>query len=349
MPLNSQEKYNKLDTEDMYHKIIHMPEHILNAYFKSSIFIPSNFSKLDLQRINKVVICGMGGSAIAGDIFSAIYSDQITIQIVKDYRLPKIDENTFVIGCSYSGQTEETLSCIESALNKTKFIAGISTGGKLEAILKDQYYYINIPLGYPPRSAIAFLFFSLIKIAENFKIISSQKVIIEKIAANLMIKAGAIARSIPTVMNFAKSNAEAIHNKIPIIYSVNPQLAPVAYRWKCQINENSKYPCFYHTFPEMNHNEIEGWESKEHNEKFIPIFLRFFEDIPAYEKRLSVFKQILNKENIEYLEFYGDGESLLSRIFSLIYLGDMISYYLAILTETNPTTINHISFLKDNL
>lgn len=349
MPLNSQEKFYKLDTEDMYHKIIHMPEHILKAYNEPVFNKPEAFSNLELSSINKIVICGMGGSAIAGDIFNNMFSEKLNIQTVKDYHLPYIDKRSLVICCSYSGNTEETISCLNEAFGKTDNIAGITTGGQLGELLKDKYLTINVPTGYPPRSAIAWLFFSLIKLAELFKIIPSQELFIEKTAANLMTKAGAIAKSIPTVMNFAKSSTETIQGKIPLIYAINPSLAPVAYRWKCQINENSKYPCFYHIFPEMNHNEIEAWESKTFNSQFIPVFLRLFNDEPRYEKRLTVFKKILNKENIDYLEFYADGDNPYSKVFSLIYLGDMISYYLGIITEMNPTTINHILYLKDNL
>ncbi len=344
--LENLESIKKIDSLDMYHKIIHMPEHILNTYNNAQIL---NFDANLKKEINQIIICGMGGSAIAGDIIESIYKNLIPVRTVKDYNLPFCNEKTLVIACSYSGNTEETLSCLQSALSKTKNIWGVTTGGKLFDMLNPNYPIIQLNDGYPPRSAIAFLFFSLIKVLELEKIIPNQSKDVNKLCAYLMQKAGAIAKSVPTNLNLAKNTAIHIENKIPIIYSANPVLAPIAYRWKCQINENTKYPAFHHTLPEMNHNEIEAWENEKHRDIFIPLILRYFDEKPDYAKRLSVLYQLFNEHNIDYLEFFGDGDSEYGKAFSLIYLGDMISFYLAILSETNPTSINFIDYLKNHL
>lgn len=337
-----------LDTDDMYHKIIHMPEHILQAYNTPNIKYPKDFTPAT-NNIKRIVICGMGGSAIAADIIYALFNHLIPINISKDYNTPFIDENTLLIACSYSGDTEETLACVNSAIKNTKHIWAVTTGGKLKDIIDNKFPYLEITKGYPPRSAIAFLFFSVLKALEIEAIIPDQSKSVQKVAANLMMKAGAIAKSVPQINNLAKSSAEQINNKVPLFYSSNPLLAPVAYRFKCQINENAKYPAFFHTFPEMNHNEIEAWENMEHNAKFIPVFIRFFNENALYEKRLTVFKKILSDNHIDYLEFFADGDTDIAKLFSLIYLGDMISYYLAILNNTNPTTIKFINYLKQNI
>ncbi len=148
-------------------------------------------------------------------------------------------------------------------------------------------------------------------------------------------------------MNFAKQTAEQLVNKIPIIYAGEPLYSPLAYRWKCQINENAKYPSFHNTFPEMNHNEIEGWEAK--NKEMIPIFLAPFAQQEKYSKRVIAFKKLLIQHNFTYLDFLGEGDSTIEQLFSLVYLGDMISFYLAILLNVNPTTISYIDFLKKEI
>jgi len=337
-----------LDTEDMYHKIIHMPEHILQAYNTPILHNYTN-DESKTSNIEKIVICGMGGSAIAADLIKSLYNKQLTIDVCKDYQLPFINSKTLVITCSYSSETEETLSCLNQALEKTEHIWGVTTGGKLAETLSDKYPYLEIVKGFPPRSAIAYLFFSVLKILELNKLIASENVNVQKTAANLMMKAGAIAKSVPIINNLAKSTSELMNNKIPLFYASNPLLSPIAYRLKCQINENTKYPAFYHYSPEMNHNEIEAWENQNFNNKFIPVFLRFFEEDINYEKRLKVFKKLLTENGIEFIELFADGDNNISRFFSLIYLGDMISFYLAICNNTNPTTINFINFLKKNI
>ncbi len=336
----------QIDTEDMYHKIIHMPEHILEAYFKANIH---HFEKNPQTKINKVIISGMGGSAIAGDIIYALYNQNISINIVKDYYLPYCDENTLFIACSYSGDTEETVACLKTAIEKKAIIWGVTTGGKVKSIIDNLYPWLELKPGFPPRSAIAWLFFSVLKVLELNGIVEDQTKAVNKVAAALMMKAGAVAKSVPSTQNFAKSSAENLNGKIPLLYSSNPVLSAVAYRWKCQINENTKYPAYFHTFPEMNHNEIEAWENKSFNNHFMPVFLRFFNEENNYEKRIRVFKKLLNEQNIDYLEFFADGDIPLTKVFSLIYLGDMISFYLAILNQTNPTTINFINYLKQNI
>lgn len=347
--LDDLEKQKLLDTENMYHKIIHLPEQILKSYFEPNIHKPGSFEQLNLKDIKRVIICGMGGSAISGDIAEAAFGTKIPFDVVKNYQIPFLDENTLVIICSYSGNTEETVSCLKQAITNTKFIGAITSGGKVKEIVDKNYCWVELHPGLPPRSAIGYLFFSLMKVLETFEIIPEHKKKVNLAISNLMKKTDAITNTTPSEKNLAKSSAEKIQDKIPIIYSSNPQLAPLAYRWKCQFNENSKYPAFFHTFPEMNHNEIEGWEVKGFKDIFIPIILKKLDDEKKYQKRINAFKKILKKNDTEYLEFFVEGESLVEEIFSLIYLGDMISYYLAILQKVNPTSIEFINFLKEEI
>jgi glucose/mannose-6-phosphate isomerase len=345
--LDDQVRMDALDTDDMYHKIIHMPEHILTTYEGQNLHTPP--SDPDYSAVSKIIFCGMGGSAISGDIARSAFSCYKPFEVIKDYNLPAITDTTMVIACSYSGNTEETLSCLRAAIKQTPYIGAITSGGEVRKLVENNYPWVELTPGLPPRSAIGYLFFSVVKLLEFTDIIPSQEKTVQKVVAGLMGKAGAIAHNVATEMNLAKSSAEKIKGKIPIIYASRPPLASLAYRWKCQINENAKYPAFTHTFPEMNHNEIEGWEAAGFNHTFIPIFLASMQEEHNYQKRLDVFKHLLRKTNVEYLEFFTEGCSLVEEIFSLIYLGDMISYYLAILQEVNPTSIAYIHYLKEHI
>jgi len=347
--LDDIKKIEKLDPEDMYHKIIHLPEHILNAYQNSQLDIPQTFKQLNLKKIRRIVICGMGGSAISADIAKTAFGNLIPIEVVKDYSIPYLDNETLIITISYSGNTEETLSCLQQGMEKTDFIAAITSGGKVKNIVDGRYCWAELPIGLPPRSAIGYLFFSLVKILENFNIISPQEQMVKQLITDLIKKAGAISVNTPTEENIAKSAALQIQGKIPIIYGSSPTLAPLAYRWKCQINENAKYPAFYNYFPEMNHNESEGWEAAGFGKKFVPIILGRLKEEHNYKKRINAFKKIFGKIEVKYLEYFVEGDSLIEEIFSLIYLGDMISFYLAILQEVDPTTIEFINFLKKEI
>lgn len=347
MTLLDDEKKYLLDTEDMYHKIIHMPEHILETYKAENLHIPAQ--EPDYSAITNIVFCGMGGSAISGDIARVAFGRFKPFEVIKDYHLPPITNTTLLIACSYSGNTEETVTCLRSASKYTPYLAAITSGGEVKKIVENSHPWIELTPGMPPRSAIGYLFFSVVKLLEHMKIIPLQEKTVLSTVALLIKKAGAVAHNVAEEQNLAKHGASVIKGKIPIIYASRPELAPLAYRWKCQINENAKYPAFMNTFPEMNHNEIEGWEVAGFTDTFIPIFLSSMQEEHNYQKRLDAFKQLLGKKQTEYLEFYTEGNSLVEEIFSLIYLGDMISYYVAILQGVNPTSIDYINYLKENI
>ena len=347
--LDNSKIVEQLDKDGMYHRIIHMPEQAFMAYNETELSIPDNFKEKNLKNISKLVICGMGGSAISGDIAKAAFGKYLPVEVVKDYHIPFVDENALVIAMSYSGNTIETLTCLKQALETTEFVASVTSGGEVEQLIKGKFPYMKLPGGNPPRSAIAWLFVGLVRILELNEIVPNQAEVIKKVIANLIKKAGALCFDCPQEQNLAKHAANSIFGKIPIIYTSDPVVAPLAYRWKCQFNENSKQPAFSNTFPEMNHNEIVGWEDVETSKNFIPIILKRFRETEVYAKRIIAFKELLDKNKVEYLEFFLEGGSEIEEIFSLIYLGDMISYYLALLKQVDPTEIDYIDYLKKHI
>ena len=334
--------YNRFDIENMYQQIISLPKQIEEIYF--------NKHKTELlqyyRNIKNIVICGMGGSAIAGDISKTLFEDEIPICVVKDYKIPKyFNESTLGIVCSYSGNTEETVSCFKALQECGAQIAMITSGGILKHFSNEGYIIKQIPQDYQPRAAIGYLFFSIVNIFEELNLIPNQKINVKLTNINLKNKLKLISQNIATETNLAKQMARKMFKKIPVIYSSNPRLYPLAYRFKCQLNENSKNQAFSNTFSEMNHNEIEGWESK-YSENMIPVFIRDFNEEKHFLNRMQALQSIFKKEKIEFLEICTDGKTLLGKTFSTILFCDMISYYLAILNRVDPSKINYIDYLK---
>lgn len=338
--------YNRFDSDDMYDQIVSLPNQIKTAYLDSE---KNEYAKY-YKNIDRILICGMGGSAIAGDLIKTLYEDEIPIRVIKDYKIPGyIDENTLGIVCSYSGNTEETVTCFKKLKKIGAQIAMLTSGGILKHYSKEEGYLMKqLPNGYQPRAAIGYLFFSLLKILEEVAIVTDATVDAKLAIINVNNKLKYINMDVEEESNLAKKIAKKIHKKIPIIYSSNPQLHPLAYRFKCQFNENAKNHAFANTFSEMNHNEIEGWEGMN-NDEVIPIFIRDYEEDEIYLKRLKVIQDLFKKNKIEFLEIYTQGKTKLGKTFSTILMMDLITFYLAILNKVNPSKIEYINFLKENI
>ncbi|MCM8797951.1 MAG: bifunctional phosphoglucose/phosphomannose isomerase [Candidatus Omnitrophica bacterium] len=301
-----------------------------------------------------VVFCGMGGSAIGGDIIRAAYLYRIKfpIFVIKNYSLPNfVDEETLFFVCSYSGNTEETISAYQEAKKRRAKIIVISSGGILRELAeKDASPFVKIPPGYPPRQALAYFVFTPLKILEKINILPNlepewQETIslLEKLRDKNFspeVKKG----------NFAWELAQLLKNKFPVIYGQIDYLEAVCARWRAQLAENSKVLSSIHFFPEMNHNEIVGWRFPEAVlKKFFIIFLRDNQEQERIERRIEVTKEIFSRDGFKFKEVRAEGNFLLARIFSLIYLGDYVSYYLALLNRVDPTPVEPIVYLKNKL
>jgi glucose/mannose-6-phosphate isomerase len=282
-------------------------------------------------KIDKVLVCGMGGSAIAGDIMSN-YTKKIPIFISKTYSIPDfIDNNTLAIISSYSGNTEETIEMFKQARKKTKKIVIITSGGKL---IKEKEKKIIVRSGIPPRSSLGYMFFSLLRLLQNSKIIESQDKQVSETTALL--------RQFDNSM--AEQLAKNLQGKIPIIYG-SSQYKIVAYRWVTQLNENSKMFAMHQFFPEMNHNEIEALNSKGRLEA---VFIRDKEDHPRIKQRMDITQKLLEKQ-MRVNNIQVKGKSLLARLFYVIHFGDWVSLYSAYLNKVDPVSMDAIERLKVQL
>ena len=299
------------------------------------------------KKFSSIIVTGLGGSAISADLMSNFLAGELTVPFIinRNYHLPSFaDKNTLLVVSSYSGNTEETISVFNEGIIKKCGIICITTGGKIGKMALDN----NIPTvkvipGFQPRYSLGLSFFSLLKILQELIIISSQESIVTKIIS-LWKEKGIQFSHEP---NRAIDIARELIGFIPVIYSAADVTSAVGYRLKCQFNENSKLHAFHNVVPELNHNEIIGWESfqdKQFNAKLILILDKTYQ--PQIKKRFDITASLISCEKI-YLE--SNEEDFKLRLMDLIYFGDWISYYLALFRGFDPTEIENINILKEKL
>lgn len=337
----------KIDTKNL----LEVSENLYSQCEKAAML--ADKYKLSPFKAENVVIAGMGGSAIAGDILKSLFSGEIKIpvSINRNYTIPEFTgSSTLFIAVSYSGRTEETISAYQKALKKDAKIITIASGGKLKELAgENNHVHIDIPAGFQPRTAIAYLFFPLLKIFTELKLISNKGKEIQETIETLKNLKKSWGINNVAGKNFAKKLACSLKEKIPLICGTGETLGKVSLRWKTQLNENSKRFALYNLFPELCHNEIIAIGSNFSKHKIMhAIILRDKNEPAEVKKRVNLTLQII-KKNLNYNEIYTVGKSSLARTFSLIYLGDLVSIYLAILNKIDPVLIKEIDWLKKRL
>jgi glucose/mannose-6-phosphate isomerase len=309
-----------------------------------------DFNSINKNNIGSVIVAGLGGSAVGGDILQNYLRDEqkFNLKVHRNYNLPSaINKNDLIIASSYSGNTEETISAVETALKKKCNIIVITTGGKLEEIaVKNELPVMKLEKGYQPRYALWINFFTLLKTLQSLNLVPNQDSIVKKIISLLKQKGDELSRE----SNKALESAEALIGFIPVIYSVSDFTSAVGFRFKCQLNENSKVHSVHNILPEMNHNEIIGWETfsnKQFNAKVINIWDDDYH--PQIKKRLKITSELIGKSGAQIFDIKSNETNYKLRLFDLIYFTDWISYYLAIVRGKNPTSIENINYLKEHL
>jgi len=341
----------KLDKTNMLDLLLDFPAQC-EAAVKIAESARIKFEKRDFE---KIVFSGLGGSAIGADLVRSYlyFESNIPILVLREYELPLyVDTRTLVFVCSYSGNTEETLSAYKEAKAKGASIIAISSGGKLkENTLEDNVTFIEIAKGLPPRCALGYLGIIPLCILAKLGVVGDPVLSINQAVKILKeLKNKSLNPLIGQKDNIAKSIALRLFNKFVVIYSSSIHFDVCATRLRGQLAENAKALASSHLFPEMNHNEIVGWQHpKKLFKDFAVVMLRDKGMHPRVAKRMDITSDILNKESVTPIEIWSRGEGLLSRIFSLIYIGDFISYYLAILYGLDPTPVERVTYLKNQL
>jgi len=304
----------------------------------------------DYRDVNKMVILGMGGLVIAGDLLRSLAAleSPVPIFVHRDYGLPLlVDERTLLVAMSYSGETEETVSAFEMALGTSAKKLVIAMGGKLLATARAN----GVPafvFGYKStvRGALGFGLMPLLAIAEKVGIVRNKAEDVEEAAILMEHMAGRIGEHVPLKRNHAKHLAQRLEGHLPVVYGAGI-LAEVAHRWKTQFNENSKLWCFWEELPEANHNAIVGYRLPEEVAKraFV-IFLRGAALHPRVRLRYEFTRQALDEAGVASETVDAEGKSFLAQMLSAIFFGDYVSLYLAIQAGVDPSPTTAIADLK---
>jgi glucose/mannose-6-phosphate isomerase len=294
--------------------------------------------------IRNVLVTGLGGSGIGGTIAAQLFEKQLHVPFLvnKDYFLPSfVDAHTLVIVSSYSGNTEETLQALTSAMEKGAKITCVSSGGAISDIARSNNFdLITIPGGMPPRSCFGYSFTQLPYILAFHGLIQPefQKDLEDSIAL--------LDREEQAIREEARGIAEQLIGKMPVIYC-ETRYEGVAVRFRQQINENSKMLCWHHVLPEMNHNELVGW-TESHDEVVVLLF-RCVDDYYRTSKRMDITSEIVQRYGAKVVEMRAKGETQLQRSLYLLHLGDWVSWYIAEMKNIDATEVRVIDHLKGEL
>ncbi|HJM84314.1 MAG TPA: bifunctional phosphoglucose/phosphomannose isomerase [Candidatus Marinimicrobia bacterium] len=333
-----------LDQSDMRGAITEFPNQI-----KKSFSIMSTWkARLEYRNIENIMVLGMGGSAIGGDVARVLAQNANSAPIIinRSYNIPEwVGSNTLILACSYSGGTEETLSAFAQCRERNCPIIVISTGGIITDYA-DKYDLdrIHIPSGYQPRAALGFSFSLILILLNRLGFVQNQIVeMVEKSIESLEL----LSIEMNKDENKALAIAENIHTTCPIIYGSEELTWVAALRFRGQLAENAKMLSFHNHFPEQNHNEIEGWTvNKDIMNRFSIIWLKDEDDHSGTQARMQISSALLESSAGSQLEISQTGKNRVERLLKLIHFTDWISYYAALLNNVDPTPVNRIQELK---
>jgi glucose/mannose-6-phosphate isomerase len=327
-----------VDSGDQLGAVLALPDHLRDVLWRV------DSAGLEEWRSSGLVVCGVGGSGIGGDLAAAALGDRLSLPLttVRGYGLPAWTPPDRTVLCSsYSGETEETLACYEAAeaLGARRIVA--STGGRLSVSARsDGVPVIGLPAGLQPRAAVGYMFTVAVELAALCGAGIPVRPEVDTAAAHLDARKEDLAAR-------AGGVADAVAGTIPAIYG-SGLTTPVAYRWKTEINENAKMPAFFHELPELDHNEIVGWEGAGQGE-FSAVFLEDGGQHPRERQRIELTAKLIEDRAAAVVRIETEGESPTERLLGAVMLGDLVSLELAARRGVDPTTIEVIDRLKDEL
>ncbi len=344
--LDDSEARRGLDPQGMLEAIAELPEQCRQAWTAArSLELPADYSQID-----RIVVLGMGGSAIAGDMLRAVLQRQSAIPVfnVRQYELPSyVDERSLVIASSFSGNTEETLSAFDQALTGPAKKFAVTGGGRLLTTARAHglpvftYEYQG-----QPRAALGWSLMPLLAIVHRLRLLPDLERDVEEALAVMADLRGRIGAEVPATDNPAKQTALRLHGRLPVIYGAAP-LTAAARRWKTQLNENSKVWSFYEVLPEANHNAILGYALPPAIAAgTTAVFLQSNLMHPRVRLRYGFTRRALEEAGVETLVLDARGVGALAHILSTVLLGDYVSYYLALLNGVDPVPTRAIDDLK---
>lgn len=326
----------------------------LPQQFEHCLQMQFDFAARYRRGYDNILICGMGGSAIGGDILRTWGQIEASAPLIinRGYRIPHfINAGSLVIAISYSGNTEETLHAYNLARERGAQIICVASGGQLAALARENHDgLVIIPADLAPRAATGYLLAPVALILQELGILPGVRAAVEETVQVLLSLRRQLQPAAAEAANQARQIAACLKDSLTLIWGVTGSSEAAAMRWKGQINENAKALAFYNLFPELNHNEIVGFELPgEILARTVIIILRDKDDDERMQKRIKITKEIAAEKVKAVIEVDSAGQSFLARLYSLIYTGDYVSYYLALEYGIDPAPVKVIDFLKAEL
>lgn len=321
---------SKVDKSDLAAVLTMFPDQIREAgQLGGEITVPAP---------KAVAIAGMGGSGLPGPIVQAVV-DLVPVISVREYALPAfIDEQALVVAVSYSGNTEETLAAYAEAKRRGAQTVAIASGGKLlQQAEEDSVPFIRVPAGLQPRMALGYQTVPILSLLTRCGL--AEDVDWDSVARFLK-------RGLADVKGSAQQLAPLLAPAVPLIYA-STRFGIAAYKWKIDLNENAKMHAFSNVFPESNHNELNGFAKP--NGEYVVVMLRDAEDHPRIIRRFEAVKRLLAKKGIKVIDIASRGPDFMTRLFWTIWLGDWVSYFVALQRGVDPTPVEMVEELKKAL
>ncbi len=342
----SREAIGAIDTSDQLADVLALPEHLRDAVWRVESAIMQ-----DWDTPAGLVVAGMGGSAIGGALARAALGDHASrpIFVTRAYGLPTwTTPETMVLCASYSGETEETLACYESAGALGAKRTVVTTGGRLAEMARaDGVPVIPLPGGFQPRAAVAYMIVAALEVAALSGAGPRLTPEIDVAASHTEQLVAEWGPDAPED-SLAKEIARGLFGTIPVVAGAG-LTGPVANRWKTQVNENAKQPCFWAELPELDHNEIVGWEGARDVGRFTAVFLDDSDAHPRVKERMDLTERLISGSTAGSFRVETRGETAIERVISLVLLGDLVSIYLAALRGVDPGPVKVIDELKSTL
>jgi glucose/mannose-6-phosphate isomerase len=341
-----EEAVARIDRSRQVADILDLPEHLRDALWRVD---SANLQPWDSP--GGLVVAGMGGSALGGELARACLGDNASRPILatRGYGLPPwTTPEVTVLCCSYSGNTEETLACFEAAgfLGAKRVV--VTSGGQLaEDARSEGVPVIPVPGGFQPRSAIGYMIVAALEVAAACGVAGRMASQIDVAAAHLDSLCGQWGPDAPAD-SLAKRLAHALHGSVPMVAGTG-LTTPIAYRWKTQLNQNAKLPAFSSELPELDHNEVVGWTGAPGLGRFSAIFLDDCDNHPRVSDRIELTSGLIAERahTVQIVSTLGEGT--VERVMSLVLLGDLVSLYLAVLQGIDPSPVGIIDELKTRL
>lgn len=332
------ERIGAYDSGNQLEAALALPDHLRDALWRVSA------AKLGPIPSSGLMVCGMGGSAIGGDLAAAALGSRLSkpLDVVRAYGVPSWTAPDRAIFCSsYSGETEETIACYDAAeaVGARRIVA--TTGGRIaELARRDKVPVIGMPAGLQPRAAVGYTFAIAAEVAALVGAGPAIRMEIDSSAAHLEAAKGSLLAK-------AAELGERMAGSVPLLYGCG-LTASIAYRWKCQINENAKLPAFNHHLPEMDHNEIVGWAGAP-KDTYSALFFEDRDQHPRERQRVELTAELIDAVAHDVIRIETEGETRTERLLWSVMLGDLVSLELAARIGADPTPVAVIEDLKDRL